>query len=418
VTASRAGYVPELLAVLWPPPARVSRPARLAGPVPGAIELVAFPSPGRPVLLLPRRPRRAAAAALRHYKASAGSWDRLGLRCLAAAAAAGLADALPGRIRIEPPGPAEAGSAVDIGGYLRARLRPDAVLSVYVPPPRANRKPVLLALAPDGTPLGFVKVGAGELTGELVRAEAAALTTLATAQLTALRAPRLLHHGQWRGREVLVQEPLPAGRAAAAGSALLTRAMTELAGVAGTERRAAAGSPYWQRLRGRLEQLALAGQPAADGYRQAAARQVLQALDGLWPAAASQLSFGAWHGDWTPWNMTTAAGRVLAWDWERFQCGVPVGFDAVHYQLQGAVVRGRAEPAAAADQAVAGSAAVLAPLGVGPGEAELVAALYLAEICTRYLADGQAETGPPLGRVEHWLLPALVRHTSLIGQRP
>ena len=96
---------------------------------------------------------------------------------------------------------------------------------------------------------------------------------------------------------------------------------------------------------------------------------------------------------------------------------VPVGFDAVHYRLQAAAVRGRADPAAAADQAVTGAAGTLAPMGVRPAEAGLVAALYLADICARYLADGQAESGPPLGRVDAWLLPALTRHASAIGER-
>ena len=422
MTGSRADYVPELLAALWPPPARISRPGRLARPVPGAspTELVAFPSPARPVLLIPRRPRRAAAAALRHYKASARFWDRLRLRCLAAAAGAGLAGALPGRIRIEPavpPSSPDGADDPDIGRYLRARMRPDALLSVFVPPPRANRKPVLLVLTPDGCPLGFAKVGVSPLTRELVRAEAAALTELAATSLATLRPPRLLHHGQWRGCEVLVQEPLSPGRPGVAGAGLLAGAMTELAGLAGIERGPAAQSPYWRRLRARLEELTAGGPGGDDGYRQATARQVLHALCCLEPAASAPLSFGAWHGDWTPWNMTVAAGRVLVWDWERFQYGVPVGFDAVHYRLQAAAVRGRADPAAAADQAVTGAAGTLAPMGVRPAEAGLVAALYLADICARYLADGQAESGPPLGRVDAWLLPALTRHASAIGER-
>ena len=50
--------------------------------------------------------------------------------------------------------------------------------------------------------------------------------------------------------------------------------------------------------------------------------------------ARRRLAFGAWHGDWTPWNMASTAGGLLVWDWERFATGVPVGFDALHYWLQ------------------------------------------------------------------------------------
>ena len=53
--------------------------------------------------MLPRRPRRAAAAALRHYKASAVGRQRLRFRGLALGAQLGLADMLPQRITIGQP---------------------------------------------------------------------------------------------------------------------------------------------------------------------------------------------------------------------------------------------------------------------------------------------------------------------------
>ena len=57
-----------------------------------------------------------------------------------------------------------------------------------------------------GEVTGFVKVSLSPLSTELVRAEAAALTFLASVPLAHLRPPRLLHHGRWRGHAVLVQE--------------------------------------------------------------------------------------------------------------------------------------------------------------------------------------------------------------------
>src|SRR5690606_19279441 len=59
-----------------------------------------------------------------------------------------------------------------------------------------------------------------------------------------------------------------------------------------------------------------------------------------------ELTLGAWHGDWTPWNMAWDGTQVLLWDFERFATGVPVGFDRVHYALQ-VVLRDRGERAAA-----------------------------------------------------------------------
>ncbi len=51
----------------------------------------------------------------------------------------------------------------------------------------------------------------------------------------------------------------------------------------------------------------------------------------------------------------------------------------------------------------------LGPMGVGPGSAVFVAALYLIEIATRYLHDEAAEAGARLGDVRKWLLPPLSR---------
>src|ERR1039458_10240179 len=89
----RAGYLWETLAVLWPEPARIERrgggvpgggsqPGR-AGRARGQTEFLILPNEAKAVLLLPRRPRRAAAAALRHYKASAVGRQRLRVRGLA-----------------------------------------------------------------------------------------------------------------------------------------------------------------------------------------------------------------------------------------------------------------------------------------------------------------------------------------------
>lgn len=395
----RREYLWETLRTLWPPPARISRCGRGARPSATAVDFLVFPNERHPALLVPRRPRRTAAAALRHYKASASARDRLRFRLAALAAGTAVAEVLPDRIRIEPGPP---GTGADIADYLSAALRTKTVVSLYVGAPRANRKPVLQALTPDGEVLGFVKVGVNPLTDELVRNEAAALTFFASMPLAHLRPPRLLHHGQWRGREVLVQQALSAARPAR-NNAELNRAMAEVAGVRGLSRLPAARSPYWQGLRSRLR--ALARDELADPLLRVLGR--LEAAQG-----AANLAFGSWHGDWTPWNMTMSGGRALVWDWERFETGVPVGYDAVHYWLQGAIIRAGASPVTAAEAALRKAPETLAPLGVEPDAASLVAAMYLVEIGARYVHDGQAETGARLGRVDTWLLPVLSRHVQ------
>jgi hypothetical protein len=102
----------------------------------------------------------------------------------------------------------------------------------------------------------------------------------------------------------------------------------------------------------------------------------------------------------------TRAG-LLVWDWERFATGVPVGFDALHYWLQAAVVSSRCDPAAAAADCVARAPALLRPFGIDPDAARLTALLYLCELSTRYLVDRQAQAGARLGAPGRWLIPAL-----------
>jgi hypothetical protein len=406
----RSGYLQDILAVLWPEPASIERRGRVAprkGARPGQAapgssptEFLLVPNETRPVLLVPRRPRRATAAALRHYKASAVGGRRLAFRGLAAAAQLGLGDALPHRITVGPTGD---GPEADVLAYLRKVLDQDLVVSLRVGPPRANRKPVLELLSPRGEVLGFAKVGITSLTRELVRAEAAALNVLQGSGLTRLQVPRLLHHGQWREHEVMVQTPL-SGSGRAVSRAMLTSAMVEVATTAGVTTQVVGQSDYWRTLRSRLEGCA-DREPAA---------ALLRVMDDLQATAdVTSLAFGSWHGDWTPWNMASSGDQVLAWDWERFESGVPVGYDALHHQLQGEVERNGAGGAQSATEAALFTAPMtLGPLGVRPGFAVFVAALYLIEIATRYTCDGAAEAGARLGDVSTWLLPPLARYAE------
>lgn len=399
----RGAYLWETMSVLWPAPARVERRDRAAGPPSRRAglnreqtEFLVLPNEARAVLLLPRRPRRAAAAALRHYKASAAGSQRFLLRSMAVAARAGLADVLPHRITVESAGD---GPDADVVSYLRKVLDCDVVVSLRIGPPRANRKPVLELLSPHGEALGFAKVGVTDLTRELVRAEAAALDVLGAASLGRLEVPRLLHHGQWRDHEVLVQAPL-SGSGRVGSQAELTAAMAEVAAVQSVVTLPVSRSDYWRGLRSRLE----ACPPSETA---GALLRVMHDLEAM--ANTARVAFGSWHGDWTPWNMAFSGGRVLVWDWERFEDGVPVGFDAVHYQVQRAVTRNGTEAQAAAEMALFTAPMTLGPLGVRPGVAVFVAALYLIEIATRYLHDEAAEAGAALGDVGNWLLPTLSR---------
>jgi len=50
------------------------------------------------------------------------------------------------------------------------------------------------------------------------------------------------------------------------------------------------------------------------------------------------ISVVAAYGDWTPWNMASTETGAVAWDWERFDIDVPMGWDALHYSFKSSVV--------------------------------------------------------------------------------
>jgi hypothetical protein len=410
--ALRLRYLAEVSGLLWPAPARAG-----FGVTGGTLiaDYLLVLGAKRPRLLVPGGDRRAAAAAVRRYAEPGSGRQRLMLRGLAAALSSGFGGAVLGpRFRVcadEAPD----GGIGTIETYLRRALgQPatpdgpggDLVLSLSIGPARANRKPVLQVLTPRGRTVGFAKLGVNELTRTLVRAESVALRTLAAAAPRHLTVPAVLHHGAWNGLEVLVQSPLPVWRRRAAHRPeRLGEAMLEVARIGGIGTARLRDSTYWLGLGDRLD-----GLGADDGGR-GVGRALRTAYERIGERAGDvRLRFGSWHGDWTPWNMATLRDTLLVWDWERFDHGVPLGFDAIHHAFQGAVVRDGIDPEPAAARCVEEAAELLRPFGVTSAEpmaARVTALLYFTDIAVRYLADKQGEAGTRLGRPREWLPPVL-----------
>lgn len=412
--ALRAQYLEEVLRLLYPEPCtavlprgssdRVTAPPgpapeNRAGKAPMVTEYVVVPDARRPRLLVPTRSRRVAAAAVSRYAEPQSRFARLKRDAVVAALRTPGAAAVLLRHRVRICGPA--GETID--GYLREALDTDLAVSVHIGPARANRKPVLQLIAPDGETLGFAKLGTGPLTRRLVRAETTALSVLSHVGLRDVTVPRVRHAGEWRGHQVLVQSPLPVWLPRAPlGADRLAAAMREVAGCCGTSRSWLATSPYWAELRDRLDTVADRPEGATLG---AAARSLVERGGDI------DLRYGAWHGDWSPWNMATLADTLLVWDWERFTTGVPLGFDAVHYDLQRRI-QSTSDAEAAVEATLAVAPALLAPFEVTGAAARLTALLYLVDLAARYLADRQAEAGARLGVLGTWLLPVLVRRVE------
>lgn len=246
----------------------------------------------------------------------------------------------------------------------------DVSVAASFGPPRPNRKPVLRVMRPDGTTVAFVKIGWSDLTRALVDNEAVFLTSgTARALSRHMDVPEALHVGEWRGWTALFLSPV----ATRAGGPSPTAA--QFSAVAGAlDGDTAEIDAYLVSLRARAG--SMGDEP---GHR---------ILDGLerWARAPGRadLRAGRWHGDWTPWNMSSAGGRLSLWDWERTTDPGPLGFDVLHYYLQPLLLGGRLPVDKIRERTVERATTTLKELGIPGSSIGALLDLYLMEIVVRH----------------------------------
>jgi Phosphotransferase enzyme family len=393
--------------LLWPAPAQSTPDGQVPHNHRVVRQFLLFPNRRQPRVALPVATAPVAAEALKKYSQGVPFRERMGR-----AAAAGLIR-LPGvnaaltrlardRLSVTMPGdhPGES-----LERHLADLLGDEVVIGVTIGTPRANRKPVLHVITPGGRTLAWAKVGTSDATRALVSGEAEALARVwaAGAPGERLRIPRVLHHGRWRGLELLVLEPMRPRSARWRRRETPIAAMGALAGHLGSSRRAFADTPAWVRTR------AVAG-ALGDADQAARFERIVTRAEERF--GASHLTVGAWHGDWTRWNMAWDGPQVLLWDFERFATGVPIGFDLAHYRLQSALRDGGERHAG---QLVTSALPALPTGGIGPlagsaldgNDPDAVLVGYLVELAGRYVLASEPVEGTPLRRRTAWLLDLL-----------
>ncbi|MEQ4203832.1 hypothetical protein [Actinopolymorpha sp. B9G3] len=418
----------ETMRLLWPTPATIGvapdphdqghgdqghgegERARTAAGVPGGHrvvrEFLVLPDRRHPRVALPVSTARVTAEALRKHSQALSLGERAVRTALSGLVRLpgvhpGLARVAPHRIRVSVP---QGRSAESFEDHLAGILGHEVVVAIGVGQPRANRKPVLHALTPEGDTVAYVKVGTKEPTKVLVRDEAAALGSFWSADrpTTTLRVPRVLHHGRWRGLEVLVLAPLRPESGHWRRRTVPLSAMRELAGHFGTTESTLAQSPVWG-----------LAQDTPDALRDADRARRFDRI--LAEAGArhgdTKLMLGAWHGDWTPWNMAWSGDHVLLWDFERFATGVPFGYDLTHYRLQ-ATLRDAGEEGAGRHvrRQLATDPAHRVPtddIVFSGNDPEAVWIAYLVELARRYTLASEPAEGAPLRARTTWLLDLL-----------
>jgi hypothetical protein len=386
--AGGATFLTEVVGLLWPgAPAAEGAGRREPGVTQ---EILVLPNTASPRLLLPLRPGRVARAALTRHAVSRSGKDRLVRAVAGGVAQVGLGRLLS-RDKLTVPIPS------GVEQYLSGVLGTTVVVGVHLGPPRANRKPVLQVLDDAGRTLAYAKVGVGRLSDDLIRREGEALERLAGLVGSKVRVPSLLHTGEWQERPIVVQSALPVWEAGTADDpGARADAMRAVSQVAGTSVRALAGSPFAVRLQAAVDAV------TDDAFAADLRRLTVALLD-----CDLELTFGSWHGDWSPGNTAYLDDHVLLWDWERFAGDVPLGMDAVHFALQEGITRRALGHEGAARDVLRRAPELLEPFGVPASAAGRVAALTLVELGARYAGDGQAAAGARLGQLDRWLVPAV-----------
>lgn len=380
------------LTALWPEPHRVSLQRRPQGLSQGTTFLL-LPKPSRATLIVPTAPRRVTAAALRNYKSPStrrGRWQATGLQ---QAGRFGFAKMVPGVARITA-----VDSSDSLVNHLSDVMREQITVGIHLGPPRANQKPVLQIMRSSGECIAFAKVGINPLTCERVASEISALQRVTEADLTHLSVPRVLHHGTWNSLAYVVLAPVQTWAAEGIRKSSRLAAMRELAEVFGRHSVPLRDLDWWKQTQ---EHLAAASSDR-EGRALASAAAVVTDRWG-----DRRIDIGTAHGDWTPWNMATPSGRCVVWDWERFSEGIPIGFDALHYDLQTTVrIKGKS-PREALECVAARADHLVGQNGAAPTDGDLVLALYMVGLGERFVSDGQLKAEARKGSLFTWLLPGM-----------
>lgn len=372
IVSAPAGHEPMLrtIAQLFPNAevefARSFRPAQH--------EFRFFPTARWPNLVLPVRPARAAAHTARRFSTA----DRP-IEILTRAGAAGILRVGAGRMAKDRI--LVSGATDSVLTHLSAVFGRQVTASVAIGTARANRKPVLEVFDGRGRTLGFAKVGIDPNSRGHVASEAKALGQLAGRVPVGMAVPSVIDVSSWRDNLVLVMSafttrPQRLGARARVPADLMAHFSRQFSNTHQT----LASSPFWH------AQIAVCGSLRPDelSYRLSTAIQEVHARWG-----DSRCETGAWHGDWTPWNMAWRGSTLQVWDLERFDEYGLVGLDLVHF-----VVNERMQVKGVSSATVL-AASQLAPTLAGH-RAESAAALsasYLVAIALRYLASADDAAG-------------------------
>ena len=355
-----------------------------SGPGHGRFDYVIVPSRSRPQMVLAREERAAAWAALRQHNDASPTRVRVAKELLAWGCRFGLAGTMfPSRVP-------DSALGLRTGPCAWPQLieevfgRSDLGVAVSVGHVRPQIKPILHVATGDGRPIGHIKVGWNDVTIPLIRNEAATLAMLDHDDRAsrAFRAPRVLFHGPWHGREVLAVSHVGATPWYQRPRTSLPASATRQVGRGVPVERAALGSSdFWLDLAERIGRLSR--HEALEerlGSALAAARDRMESWH-----ASTELDLGLVHGDWAPWNMASQGTGIGVWDWERSRTRGPLGFDGAFFRFQVDLWIRRLPPQEALDRSLRLLPETMSHAGASSAAGSAVLRLVVLEVALRQL---------------------------------
>lgn len=283
--------------------------------------------------------------------------------------------------------------------YLSEVIGEQVDISLMIGSARANRKPILNVHSRTGSELGFAKVSLSELTEDLVVHEGETLEQLSQRASEAFVHPTVIHAGQWNGHQVLLLTALRPDKQQ-------KKSRLDLATVAGIIQTAdithmPIESSCWHAT------LLESAEPLR-GTTDGKLPRLLEAFSKKYGAV--EIPFGAWHGDFGPWNMAYTSSAPMIWDWERYDSQVPAGMDVLHYlshellRMQDREVAHMALEANALPQL---AQVLRLATGVSQADTRVLKAIqlaYLLSVGTRFTLDSRRPGGSPIRGLAQWYL--------------
>jgi len=175
-----------------------------------------------------------------------------------------------------------------------------------------------------GRIIGYAKLPLTTLAADRVRNEAAALKELNHFASLRPHIPRPLYVGNCSDAYALIQSPLAGERGPVDLNGMHEQFLNSLWNV---RRLTKPVECLIDRVAARWEQAA----PTLGTEWDELAREVFRYATST--LAKSTLSFGAMHGDFTPWNTRIHQGNLLSFDWESADWEAPASWDTFHFRV-------------------------------------------------------------------------------------